>query len=76
MAVASYWAAKGMFRRLMSHINFYPDFKVDSLEIKGKGVVSLRVIYILVLVIRLLTIFIKWKIMNKDNAKKKGLAYV
>ena len=75
-AVASYWAAMGMFRRLMSHINFYPDFEADSLEIKGKGVVSLRVIYILVLVIRILTIFVKWKIMNKDNVKKKGLAYV
>lgn len=75
-AVASYWAFKGMFRRIMSHVHFYPDFDAERLEFKGKSVVSIRAFYILVLIIRLLMVFIKLKMTNKDSSKKKELAYV
>ncbi|GEM_PF-1186497 len=74
-AVASYWAAKGIAPGIMSHIRFYPDFDAEKLHIKGKGIVSLRMVHILVLVFRILTIYLKLKVRHKFSYQKKGLAY-
>ncbi|UCD94415.1 MAG: hypothetical protein JSU69_11745 [Candidatus Zixiibacteriota bacterium] len=43
---AYYWAARGMYPDLISHINFRPDFSAGSLTIDGKALVSLRMFYI------------------------------
>jgi hypothetical protein len=74
-AVASYWAAKGIATGIMSHIRFFPDFEAEKMQIKGKGIVSLRMVHILVLVFRILTIYLKLKVRQKFSYQKKGLAY-
>ncbi|PKK84224.1 MAG: hypothetical protein CVT49_04455 [candidate division Zixibacteria bacterium HGW-Zixibacteria-1] len=41
-----YWAAKGMYPKLMSHVDFKPDFSSGTLIFEGKGLVTLRMYYI------------------------------
>lgn len=61
-----YWAAKGMYPKLMSHVDFKPDFSSGSLIFEGKGLVTLRMFYILKFVCSLLFDRLKNKIGKKS----------
>lgn len=49
-----YWAAKGMYPNLMSHVDFRPDFSAGTLTYDGRGLVYLRMFYIFSFVCRIL----------------------
>ncbi|MEW5923648.1 MAG: DUF2953 domain-containing protein [Candidatus Zixiibacteriota bacterium] len=61
-----YWAVKGMYPNLMSHVDFKPDFSSGSLIFEGKGLVTLRMFYILRFVCSLLFDRLKHKIGKKS----------
>lgn len=72
---AYYWAARGMYPALASHINFRPDFSAGSLTIDGKALVSLRMFYIFRFVCGLLADKIKEKSNKLFGTKKRGASY-
>lgn len=74
-AVASYWAARGMLYPVMKYVHYYPDFDAEKFEFRGKGIVSIRVVHILVLVFSVLAEYLKIKVRQFFRSKKKGLAY-
>ncbi|MBW1784777.1 MAG: hypothetical protein JRL30_29040 [Deltaproteobacteria bacterium] len=65
-----YCAAKGMYPNLMSHVDFKPDFSSGSLIFEGKGLVTLRMIYIFRFVCSLLNDKLKQKFWKKYSIKK------
>jgi len=65
-----YWAAKGMYPNLMSHVDFKPDFSSGSLIFEGKGLVTLRMFYIFRFVCSLLNDKLKQKFWKKYSIKK------
>jgi len=73
---ASYWVVRGMFPALMAHVQYHPDFKIEKFIIRGKGVVSLRGVHILVLVIQLLSAYLISKVRHRFKYQEKGMAYV
>lgn len=72
---AIYWSAKGIAPRIMSHVTFAPDFGANRLAFKGKGLITLRMCYIIILIIRLLADSIKTKIRNLSIMRTKGVSY-
>lgn len=70
-----YWAARGAFPRLMSHVQFRPDFSSETLQVEGKGVVYLRLYFILKVVLGLLAVMIKEKLTNLFTIRKRGPSY-
>jgi hypothetical protein len=74
-ATAVYWTAKGMAPKIMSHVNFSPDFGANRMNYKGNGLITLRMYYIIKLVVRLLADLIKTKISSLSILRKKGVSY-
>jgi len=74
-ACALYWAAVGILPRLMKHISFNPDFDAEKIDFSGKGLVSLRLFYIIRLVYRLLADRIKNRIQVWFTFRRKGESY-
>lgn len=72
---AIYWAARGVAPGIMSHVTFAPDFGANRMVYKGKGLITLRMYYILKLVIRLLTDRLKTKIRSVSILRTKGVSY-
>jgi hypothetical protein len=72
---AYYWAAKGAFPQLMSHVDFRPDFSSETVQIEGKGVVYLRMYYILKVGFSILAVMIKEKMANLFTFGKRGPSY-
>ena len=68
-----YWAAKGMYPKLMSHVDFKPDFSSGTLIFEGKGLVTLRMFYIFRFVCCLLYDKLKRKFTKKSSREKKGI---
>ena len=68
-----YWAAKGMYPKLMSHIDFKPDFSSGTLIFEGKGLVTLRMFYIFRFVCCLLYDKLKQNFLKKSSIEKKGI---
>jgi len=48
-----YWAMKGMFPKLMSHVDFRPDFSSGKLTFDSRGKLSIRLVYIIWILIQL-----------------------
>jgi len=72
---AYYCAAKGMYPNLMSHLNFSPGFSSEKLNIEGKGLVSIKIFYILRFVCGLLADKVKEKANNFFVIRRKGASY-
>lgn len=72
---AYYCAARGIYPKLMSHIDFSPNFSSDKLKLEGKGLVSLRMFYIFRFVFGLLADKVKEKLNNLFVIRKKGASY-
>ena len=68
-----YWAAKGMYPKLMSHVDFKPDFSSGTLIFEGKGLVTLRMFYIFRFVCCLLYDKLKQNFLKKSSIEKKGI---
>ena len=73
--LAGYMILRGMMPIFMSHIQYSVDFSADSLDFKGKGFVSLRILYILIEVLRLLTDKLSFKSLINFILPKKGATY-
>jgi hypothetical protein len=73
---ALYMTARGIFPELMSHISFRPDFAADKIDIKGEGLVKLRIFFILVPVLQILTDKMKEFIKQPFLKIRKGTSYV
>jgi len=65
-----YWIARGMYPNLMSHVDFRPDFSSGTLSFEGKGLVTLRMYYILRFVCCLLYDRLKQKFAKNSEQKK------
>ena len=75
---AYYCAARGAFPSLMSHVSFQPDFSAEKLEAEGKGLVSLRMYYILRFVFGILVDITKDKVrklMSVPKIRQRGASY-
>jgi hypothetical protein len=72
---AYYCAARGIYPKLMSHINFSPNFSSDKLKLEGKGLVSLRMFYIFKFVFGVLADKVKEKLNNLFVIRRKGASY-
>lgn len=72
---AVYSVLMGVCPRLASHINFRPDFSADSIKVRGKGLVSIRMFYILKVVFIILTNKILEYLKIKPLKYKKGAIY-
>jgi hypothetical protein len=72
---AYYWAARGMYPNLISHVSFKPDFSSGSLDIQGKALVSLRMFYIFRFACGLLADKIKEKSNKLFGIRKRGTSY-
>jgi hypothetical protein len=70
-----YWAARGMYPNLMSHVDFKPDFSSGSLKIEGKGLVYLRMFYIFRFVCSFLFEKLKDVVRDWFKIKKRGASY-
>lgn len=73
---AVYSTVAGIFPKLMSHINFKPDFSADSIKIRGEGLVKLRICHILLPVLQILADKIFGMVRNPFLSLKKGTSYV
>ncbi len=73
---ALYSTVRGIFPQLMSHISFRPDFAADNIKIEGEGLVKLRIIFILVPVLQILTDKMKEFIKLPHMKIRKGTSYV
>ncbi len=65
-----YWAMRGIYPNLMSHVDFKPDFSAGSLQVSGKGLVYLRMYDILYFVFTILNGLIRSKTKRLFNKKK------
>ncbi len=74
-ATAIYWTAKGMAPNIMSHVDFSPDFGANRMNYRGNGLITLRMYYIIKLVVRLLADLTKTKISSFSILRKKGVSY-
>lgn len=74
-ATAIYWAAKGIAPGLMSHITFSPEFSSGHLKFDGKGLITLKMYYIVKLILRLLTDMVETKIRRFFILRTKGVSY-
>lgn len=72
---AIYWMAKGIAPGFMSHIVFNPNFSADTFVYKGKGLITLKMYYIVKLILRLLTDIIETRIRNIFISKSEGVSY-
>jgi hypothetical protein len=75
IAYAWYSALSGIMPSFMSHIRFNPDFSADSLVVRGKGIISLRIIYILALGMKFLKVYLGEKFKSRFIVNKKGAVY-
>jgi len=73
---AIYTTASGIFPKLMSHVNFRPDFSADRIKINGEGLVKLRIYHILLPVLQILTDKILSTVKNPFLRLRKGTSYV
>jgi len=73
---ALYSTLAGIFPKLMSHINFNPDFSADSIKISGEGLVKLRICHILLPVLQILADKIFGMVRTPFMRLKKGTSYV
>lgn len=73
---AIYSTASGIFPKLMSNIDFKPDFSADSIKIDGEGLVKLRIFHILLPLLQILTDKIFGMAKNPFLRIKKGTSYV
>ncbi|MCP4703018.1 MAG: DUF2953 domain-containing protein, partial [candidate division Zixibacteria bacterium] len=73
---ATYSTIIGIFPKLMSHINFNPDFSADKLKISGEGLVKLRLCHILLPILQILADKIFGMVRNPFLRLKKGTSYV
>lgn len=74
-ATAVYWTAKGIAPKIMSHVDFSPDFGANRMNYKGNGLITVRMYYIIKLVVRLLADLTKTKIGSFSILRKKGVSY-
>ncbi len=72
---AIYWSAKGIAPGLMSHIAFSPEFSSNRLTFDGKGLINLKMYYIVRLILRLLADMVKTKIRRFFILRTKGVSY-
>lgn len=72
---ALFTAAKGIFPHLLKYVTFKPDFSADSLKIRGEGLVLLKMLYILIPVLQMLTDKIKESTIAPSTRLKKGTSY-
>jgi len=70
-----YWALKGMFSQFMSHINFNPSFSTDKIKIDGYGNISIKLFYIIALVLKLMADIISKKRKQKATSNRRGVNY-
>jgi len=73
---AVYSTVAGIFPKLMSHINFKPDFSADRIKIRGEGLVKLRIYHILLPILQILADKIFGMVRNPFLILKKGTSYV
>ncbi len=73
---AVYCTAKGIFPKLMSHINFRPDFSADRIKISGEGLVKLRICHILLPILQILADKILGMVRIPFLRIRKGTGYV
>ncbi len=74
-AAAIYWTAKGISPRFMSHITFSPEFSSNCLTFNGKGLITIKMYYIVRLILRLLTDIVGTKIRRFFILRTKGVSY-
>ena len=72
---AVYSVLMGVCPRLASHISFRPDFSADSIKVRGKGLVAIRMLYILRVVLQILTGKVIEYLKIKQIKAKKGASY-
>ena len=72
---AAYSVLMGVCPRLASHISFKPDFSADSIKVRGKGLVSIKMFYILQVVFLILTSKLIDYLKSKPIKAKKGASY-
>ncbi|MFH2036147.1 MAG: DUF2953 domain-containing protein, partial [Candidatus Zixiibacteriota bacterium] len=70
-----YWAIKGFFPKLMSHINFSPSFLTTKTKVDGYGAIGIKLYYIVVLFIKLMADIISKKKKQKVVINKQGVNY-
>ncbi|MCP4703021.1 MAG: DUF2953 domain-containing protein, partial [candidate division Zixibacteria bacterium] len=73
---AVYSTVMGIFPKLMSHINFNPDFSADNIKIFGEGLVKLRLCHILLPILQILADKIFGMVRDPFLRLKKGTSYV
>ncbi len=73
---AIYSTLSGIFPKLMSHVNFSPDFSADSIKIRGEGLVKLKICHILLPVLQILADKIFGMVRTPFLRLKKGTSYV
>nr|MBN2278829.1 DUF2953 domain-containing protein [candidate division Zixibacteria bacterium] len=72
---AFYWAAKGIFPRLMNHVTFNPDFDREDFDFYGRGNIALRLCHIIRFAGRILFEKLNKKIPQWYIIRRKGESY-
>ena len=72
---ALYWALRGVFPSIMSHIKYSPHFTAATLDYKGKGNIKLKMLYIVWTGLRLLYDRLQYKTKELLTTPKRGTSY-
>jgi|WetSurMetagenome_2_1015567.scaffolds.fasta_scaffold111478_4 hypothetical protein len=70
-----YWALKGIFPKIMSHIDYKPDFSSSELQFDGSGDIRIRMIHLIIFGLRMFIEIFKGGFGHKPVPQKKGLIY-
>jgi hypothetical protein len=70
-----YWALKGIFPKIMSHIDYKPDFSSSELQFDGLGDIRIRMIHLIIFGLRMFIEILKGGFGRKPVPQKKGLIY-
>jgi len=72
---AFYTVAYGIVPSVIKHIDFKPDFNAEKLDFEGKGLIYIRMYYIISAVIYVLRILMSLKFKEWFVIRKKGVSY-
>ena len=70
-----YWALKGILPKIMSHIDYQPDFSSSELQFDGFGDIRIRMIHLIIFGLRMLIEILKNGYGRKPVPQKKGIIY-
>ncbi len=72
---AAYTVAGGIAPLVMKHIDFRPDFSAEKLRFAGKGLIYIRIYYIVYVAVYILQRYLSRKFNEWFTIRKKGVSY-